>query len=126
MIFSRIMMIMNPTRIVPDDLWGHEPLCAAEALRPGGQRGPAYPVVRQFDVDRRSGVVVTVAVSLGGEGLRDAPDEDVLGLEVPVDDVVLVEVLQGQHQLGGVEPDHLLREALALGKTPERADNVEK
>ena len=30
-----------------------------------------------------------------GEGLRDAPDEDVLRLEVPVDDVVLVKVLQG-------------------------------
>ena len=43
----------------------------------------------------RSGLIA-VDVSLGGgEGLRDAPDEDVLGLEVPVDDVVLVEVLQG-------------------------------
>ena len=30
-------------------------------------------------------------------------DQDVVGLQVPVDDVVLVEVLQGQHDLSQVE-----------------------
>ena len=42
-----------------------------------------------------------------GEGLRDAPDEDVLRLEVPVDDVVLVEVLEGPADLQHDQLDHL-------------------
>ena len=39
-------------------------------------------------------------------------DQDVVGLQVPVDDVVLVEVLQGQHDLSQVELQnkyHVLR-----------------
>ena len=55
-----------------------------------------------------------------------AVQEDTLRPHVPVDDPHVVEVLQGQHHLGGVEPDHLLREPLALGQTPERADKLEK
>ena len=61
--------------MVPDDLWGHEPLGAAEPLGPGGQRGTAYPVVRQFDVNRRGIVVVElrrcyILLRFDGMGLR--------------------------------------------------------
>ena len=42
-----------------------------------------------------------------GEWLRDAPDEDVLRLEVPVDDVVLVKVLQGPGNRVSHEGIHL-------------------
>ena len=45
--------------------------------------------------------------------------EDTVRLEVPVDDTHVVEVLQGQHHLPGVEPHHPLREFVPLSETPE-------
>ena len=45
--------------------------------------------------------------------------EDTVRLEVPVDDTHVVEVLQGQHHLPGVELHHPLREFVPLSETPE-------
>ena len=79
--------------VVLDDLRGHEPLGAAETLGPGGQRRPADAVVGQLGEDGR-----TVRVLLG-EGTWHLPDKHVFGLEVSVDDVLLVQVLQGSCDL---------------------------
>ena len=50
--------------------------------------------------------------------------EDTVRLEVPVDDTHVVEVLQGQHHLPGVELHHPLREFVPLSETPEDQANV--
>ena len=49
-----------------------------------------------------------------------AVEEDVLELDVAVDDVVLVELLERQHDLADVDPDLVLRELLPLVQVREQ------
>ena len=47
---------------------------------------------------------------IGQFDVASVREEDVIGLEIPVDDVPLVEVLEGKRDLGDVEAGHLLVE----------------
>ena len=49
-----------------------------------------------------------------------AVEEDVLELDVAVDDVVLVELLERQHDLPDVDPHLVLRELLTLVQVREQ------
>ena len=53
-----------------------------------------------------------------------AVEEDVLELDVAVDDVVLVELLERQHDLADVDPDLVLRELLPLVQVREQLATV--
>lgn len=50
-------------------------------------------------------------------------DQNVLWLQIPIDDVVLVQVLDGQHQLADVEPRHAFLEPHLLGQLGQQIDS---
>lgn len=78
------------------------------------------------EISRKAGLGYLGQAKVGHDNVTLFREEQVLGLEVAVDDASVVQVLQRQQDLGGVEADALLGEAAVVLEVEEELATVHK